>query len=407
MTRSSTDPTDSRPADTPGRSSAAGTGRPARAAGASVFVADAATAVWAALVSFLPLLILVVAGWLVDGQQAASATTAVRFAGVGWLLGHGVPVGTGIGPVGLTPLLLTALIVWRLVRAGRHTARAVGADRPSALTGALGVAVGYGVLAALVALLVSTDGSQVSPLRALWTAGLLALVSAGAGAVYESGMGAHVAGQLAPAVRDGLRGGTCAALGLLGLGALAAGAGLAVHASDAADMLRSYHAGPVGDIGLCLLCLLYAPNLAVWAVGYLAGPGFAVGTGTSVGVAGVQLGAVPAVPVLAGLPTEALPAAGTLLLALPLAVGVVAGVVLARRSPGRPAQTVLAGMVAGGCAGVLSGVAGVLAAGPIGSGSLAQVGASWWQLGLACAGLIGVGSIVAGLAARLVGRRAR
>lgn len=373
-------------------------------AGVSVFVAAAATAGWAALVSFVPLLVLVVLGWLVDGRGASSAVTALRFAGAGWLAGHAVPVGTVAGPFALTPLALTVLIVWRLVRAGAHTARAVGGDRRTALSGALGVAVGYGVLAAIVALLVSTKGIVVSPLRAFLTAGLIALVAAVAGAVRENGMAAHVAGQLSPAVRAGLRGGTFAALALLALGALAAGASLAWHADSAADTLRAYQAGPVGDIGITLLCLVYAPTVSVWALSYLAGPGFAVGVGTSVGIADVHLGPLPAVPVLAALPTGAAPAAGALLLGLPLLVGVGTGWLAARRDTGAGlTPLLLATALSGGVAGALTAVAGVLSAGSLGGGRLAVIGPVWWQLGLAVAGLIGVGAMVAGVVARTFG----
>lgn len=377
-------------------------GTPARA-GVSVFVAAAATAGWAALVSFVPLLVLVVVGWLVDGRGASSAVTALRFAGAGWLAGHAVPVDTAIGPFGLTPMALTVLVVWRLVRAGAHTARAVGGDRRTALSGALGVALGYGVLAAVVALLVSAPGITVSPLRAFLTAGLIALVSAVAGAVRENGMAAHVAGQFSPAVRAGLRGGLFATLALLAVGALAAGAAVAWHADTAAETLRAYHAGPVGDIGITLLCLVYAPTVSVWAVSYLAGPGFAVGVGTSVGIADVHLGPLPAVPVLAGLPTQAAPAAGALLLGLPLAVGVGTGWLTARRDTGTGlTPLLLATALAGAVAGALTAVAGALSAGSLGGGRLAEVGPTWWQLGLAVAGLIGVGAMVAGIAVRLL-----
>ncbi len=382
---------------------------PARTNGKGpVFLASAATAGWAALVSFLPLLVLVALAWLVDGAGNSSVRAALRFAGAGWLLGHGVPVGTRSGPFGLAPLGLTVLIVWRLVRAGAHTARAVGGDRRAALAGALGVAVGYGLLATLVSVLVSTDEMRLSPLRTFLATGLLALVSAVTGAVRETGMGRHIAGQFSPAVRYGLRSGVMAVCALLAAGALVAGAALAWHADDAAETMRGYQAGAAGDAGITLICLIYAPTLAVWAVSYLAGPGFAVGTGTAVGVAGVRLGPVPAVPVLAGLPSHAAPALGTLLLAVPLLIGAALGVLAARRQAGtgwRPLLlcTVLTGVTAG----VLLAVAGMLASGSLGAGRLATLGPSWWQLGLATMGLVGVAGTIGAAIARVAGVRPR
>jgi len=372
--------------------------------GASVFVASGVTAVWAAVVSFVPMLALVVLAWLVGGQGSGNALSALRFAGAGWLLAHAVPVGTSSGPVSITPLALTALVVWRLVKAGRHTARAVGGNRQAALSGALGIAVGYGVIAALAALLVSGSDVHFSALRALWTAGLIALVSAAAGGIYESGMGAHVAGQLSPPVRAGLRGGVVAVLGLLALGSLTVGAALAVRASEAADALSVYQAGAIGDIGLSLLCLAYAPNLAVWAVAYLAGPGFAVGTDTSVGIAYVHLGPVPAIPVLAGLPTHALPQAGTLLLAVPLVLGGVIGLLLAYWCDGGVVAMAGASAVAGVCCGALTTVLGMLSGGSLGAGRLATIGPVAWQLGATAAVLITLGALASSLGARVLNR---
>ncbi len=401
-----------RPADSP--SAAAGRGPstrrtavPARTHGKGpVFLAAAATAGWAALVSFLPLLVLVALAWLVDGQGNSSVRAALRFAGAGWLLGHGVPVGTRSGPFALAPLGLTALIVWRLVRAGAHTARAVGGDRRAALAGALGVAVGYGLLAALVAVLVSTAEMRLSAPRAFAYAGLLALVSAVTGAVRETGMGRHIAGQFPPHVRYGLRSGVMAACALLAAGALVAGAAVAWHADDAAETMRGYQAGAAGDAGITLICLIYAPTLAVWAVSYLAGPGFAVGTGTAVGVAGVRLGPVPAIPVLAGLPSHAAPAGGTLLLAVPLLIGAGLGVLAARRQAGTGLRPLLLSTVLTGVfAGVLLAVAGMVASGSLGSGRLATLGPSWWQLGLAVTGLIGVAASIGASIARVAGVR--
>ncbi|WP_157035147.1 DUF6350 family protein [Actinocatenispora sera] len=399
VTEPSTTPAeDSPPAPAPAtRTDAAPLGR------ASLLVAAAATAGWAALVSFVPLLVLVLLGWLLAGG-AGAATSALRVAGAAWLLGNGVPIHTPIGPYGLVPLALTAFVAWRLVRAGGNTARALG-DRRAALLGAVGVAVGYGLLAALLALLVSGPDVSVSAPRAFVTAGGLALVCAVSGAAHRSGMLRHIAGQLSPAVRAGLRSGGFAAVTLLGLGAFTAGGSLAWHADRAADTFRAYQAGPVGDIGLALLCLLYAPTVSVWAVAYLSGPGFAFGAHTAVGIGGVHLGPVPAIPLLAGLPTDAAPAAGALLLGLPLLVGVATGWLVARRDTG-PGLTplVFATALSGAVAGALFAVAGALSAGSLGGGQLATIGPSWWQLGLAVAGLDGVAAMAAGLTARTIAR---
>jgi hypothetical protein len=104
-----------------------------------------------------------------------------------------------------------------------------------------------------------------------------------------------------------------------------AGVAVAVSGGQASATLASFHAGVTGQAGLTLLCLVYAPNLAAWSAAYLIGPGFAVGVGTTVSAGKVSLGALPAIPVLAGLPDSAVAGLGPVLLVLPMAGGMAAG----------------------------------------------------------------------------------
>ena len=93
-------------------------------------------------------------------------------------------------------------------------------------------------------------------------------------------------------MRDAVRTGGVAALLVIAAGAAATGLALALRAGVATDMLREYRTGVVGQAGLALVCLVYAPNVAVWGASYLVGPGFAFGVGTTVSAAAVTLGPV-------------------------------------------------------------------------------------------------------------------
>src|SRR4051794_17908520 len=127
---------------------------------APVAVAAGFATLWAALLSYLPVAVVLGLAQLAEG--AGSVAGAARAGLAGWLLGHGVPLTTGIGPLGLAPLLLTALIGWRLIRAGVHVTRAVGLRRSGRVRDAgfvaLAVGTGYGTLGVLAALIVSTSG---------------------------------------------------------------------------------------------------------------------------------------------------------------------------------------------------------------------------------------------------------
>jgi Family of unknown function (DUF6350) len=387
---------------------------------APLLVAALVTTGWASLLSYAVVLVAVA---LVTGLSGGGAPVRVvfRFGTAGWLLAHGVPLLTPGGKVQVAPLALSALAVWRLVRAGVHTARATGGRyrpvRRVAVTAAA-VALVYGLVGALAAIAVDGPELRVSPVRAGLTLAGFGLVAGGLGAGTEGGLVARVLDALPVPVRDGLRTGTVAALLILGAGAATAGTAVAVAGGDAGDMFAAYHTGFAGQAGLTALCLGYAPNLATWAAAYLVGPGFAVGAGTVVSAARVHLGALPALPVLVGLPTSAVGGPAALLLGVPLAGGMTAGWLLARRRLRRaadragPAPTwagllgaaALAGPVAGLALGLLAWASG----GSLGSGRLSVTGPVGWEVGVIATGVVALGALIATSATQvLIGSRRR
>lgn len=394
--------------------------RPVRRRRAPVLVAAAVTTGWAAAVSYLSVVAVVGLAVLVGG--GATVPVVLRFGTAGWLLAHGVPLGTSAGPLGLVPLAVSALAAWRVVRAGVHTARAIGARQRGplrlAIVAATMVGLVYGVFGAVAAAAAHNDALAISPVRAGLTCGGFALVAALAGAVVESRIAADRWNRLPLAVRDAARTGGVAALLVLGAGAAVAGVAVAVAGGEASSMLSGYHTGVAGQAGLTLLCLVFAPNLAVWSMSYLVGPGFVVGAGATVSAAKVSLGALPAVPVLAGLPSTAASGLAAPLLGVPMAGGMAAGWLLARRrlrqvEQGVPEPTwgALLGAAAGAgpVAGILLGLAAWASGGSLGSGRLAETGPTAWSVGLVGALVVAVGSVIATAATRVLagGRRSR
>jgi hypothetical protein len=409
--------------------------RPARRR-APLPVAAAVTSVWAALVSLAPVVGVVLLVHIVDGSTA-SVGRLLRLGLAGWLLAHGTPLDTGIGPVRLVPLLLTAFAVWRVSRAGVHTTRAIGGRRSGsarlAIGAAVGVGIAYGLLGALAAGLVGSPGLWVSSLRAGLTLGVFGLVAALGGALVESGVFVRLVRSTPAVVRDAVRTGLVGALLLLGAGAATAGMAVALAGGEASAMLSSYHTGVTGQAGLTLLCLVYAPNLSVWATSYLVGPGFAVGVGTTVSVARVSLGALPAVPALAGLPSRPASSSASLLLGVPLAAGMTAGWLLARRrlraAAGPPSsgrltagsaslrrlaaeagvglgELIGAAALAAPVAGLVLALAAFASGGPLGGGRLAAMGPAIWSTAGIGAALVGAGALLAATSTKaLVGVR--
>jgi hypothetical protein len=60
--------------------------------------------------------------------------------------------------------------------------------------------------------------------------------------------------------------------------------------------------GGGGGLVLTAAQLSFMPNIVAWVASWLVGPGFALGTGSSISPLGTQLGPVPALPILGALP---------------------------------------------------------------------------------------------------------
>ena len=375
----------------------------------SVSLAGALAALRAAGLGLLTVMVLVLVAWATAADSGASASEAVAGGLAIWLVGHlarlSVPGGEfGLAPLGLT-LLLAGLLFTSGVRAAR-VAQVRGRRAVGSLT--LALAASYAAVAVVVSLLARSAAVHPRPVSAFLGAGGLALVAGGAGAVRGTGRAGAWWARIPTVGRLALTGALGAVTVLLASGSLLVCVMLGLHRGEVSAVVSALHAGTSGSLLVLLICVLYAPTAVVWGASYVAGPGFAVGTGTSVAVTGVHLGAVPALPLLAALPSSGDAGAGwPIAFAATLAAGLVSGVLVdraARRQPGQPIASWRDVARIAGLTGAVTGVAlGALAAvssGPAGAGRLAHTGPTPWWIGLAAAATTAV--IVAGI---LAGRR--
>jgi hypothetical protein len=393
---------------------------------APLAVAAAFAALWAALVSYLPVAAVIGLARTLEGAGGLGGAAHAGLAG--WLLGHGVPIGTSIGPLALAPLLLTVLATWRLIRAGLHVTRAIGARHSGSPTAALRVAgaigTAYAILGWLAALAVDGPGTDVSAARAAQNFFLLGLLGSLVGALRSTDGLVVLARRMPPVLRHGLRTGVVAAMLLVAVGAGFAGLSVAVGGGQAADMIAVYRTGFAGQAGITLLSLAYGANAAIWAVAYLLGPGFLLGTDSAIRLTEVTVGPLPTVPLLAGLPNGPMGATGALLLAVPVLTGMVAGWLLTRRlsrsrghgAPNRPVQggpptsqhggqaawsrVIGAALIAGPVAGLMLGVLSWLSGGALGNGRMSEIGPVPWQVALVATAVVGVSTTIGAAAAR-------
>jgi hypothetical protein len=344
--------------------------------------------------------------WVSAPHADRPALEPVRAAGLLWLLAHRVGVHTVHGELRLAPLALTALVAFVGARAGGWAARSTGADDArSVAVATVGFAGGYGVLAGAVAVTAGTQPIQPRLWQAVFLGFLLAGAAGGLGGVWSTGLRERLAARVPSSTWPALSAGGAGLLVLLGGAAAVTALSLGLHQERAGQLFAAVAGGWVGALGVLLVCVAYLPNAAIWAASFAAGPGFAVGESTQVSLAGVELGVVPALPLLAALPGSgpAPPPAYAVVL-VPLVAGVVTGLVARRRTGDLSRwKAALCAGAAGGGAGVLFGLLVWLSTGSAG-GRLSPLGPSAWLTGAAVAVELAAVAPAALLVALLVAR---
>lgn len=335
-----------------------------------------------------------------------------------WQFGHAVPVhvvipdevilAVGIPEQGarfvlsLPPLAILLFTVLFAARSGRRAA--VAGDWVAGVTAG---ALLFAVLSAVAAL----TGRSGELRTELWAAILFPTLAYAigllAGAIryaWSEGDGGIVDrahdlvdgwGDWSPVPAESLRGAAVAAVALVAAGGLAVAVSVFVRGGDVIALFQAARVDALGAFMLTLVHLAYLPTMIIWGISWLAGPGFAVGTGTAVSPAGTQLGVVPGLPALGLLPEDSAPWMLVSIL-VPVAAGALAGWMVRSRlvweGVGQPLWPRAA--IAGGIALLSAGtaaLAAVLTSGSIGPGRLAEVGphAGWLALAIGVEVLIG------------------
>jgi hypothetical protein len=332
--------------------------------------------------------------WIGETRTSAPLGDVLRTGAAFWLLGHGARLHLPEGTAALIPLGLSVLFVALISRAGAKVARV----RPAALRNravlgsALAVGVPYALTAALVAVIASGGGLHVSAGSAVLGAFVLAAPAAAIGAWRELPAPNAVPGP----VRAVAAGVGAAAAALIAACAVIAGIALLVHVTDAAALAKPERAGAVGGMGLLVLQAALVPNAITWTGAYVLGPGFAVGAGTIVSPTHVHLGALPGLPMLAGLPGDAAPWPAYVLFVVPPVAGVLAGMTTLRRLPDplRLRGAALCGLAIAGGVGLLAALAAAVSGGSVTSGRFETIGPSALPVGAVAALEVGVPALL-------------
>ncbi|MEN3345817.1 MAG: hypothetical protein V7635_2393 [Arthrobacter sp.] len=387
----------------------------------------------AAVISALVVAAPILAVWATAGFQHNGADTLARLAGQSWLVIHGVPllldtVGTGSaaqpqsGTLSLVPLGLTLIPFLLAWRAGRRLARAAYTDQLwQALLGSWLMYAGFGVATGFVC-----RTSEVG--IGLWSAALMPLVPFALGMVIgarrEAGSWSRLIGVDAVAwisrtsqhsrwagsyLGSGIKAGFVALMASLAMSAVLLAVDLFVHWNLVIAVYEGLDAGAMGGAVLTIAQLGFLPNLAVFALAWASGAGFAVGVGSQAGALGTAVGPLPSIPVFAALPSGALDY-GFAALVVPALAGVLAGWWFLREGENHfdewlsikirarwftaAASTLVLGVLIGSVAGLLAAGLAWLARGSAGIGRLTDIGPDPLRTALFVAAEVGIGVVI-------------
>lgn len=370
-------------------------------------VAGAFAAGWSAILTLLAVGAVIAVAWIL-GAGSGSITDAMHVSGISWLATHLIPVSVPEGSISALPMGFVLIPGWLLWRAGEWAARRSGACLWQDVRPMVGIGAGvYATIALFVATSTANDAASVGPLSAAIGAGVFALVVFGAGATKEAGLWSSIVDRFTPKSRIRMRAGLIAFGTILAGSAVVLAVSLAIHFSTGLTILDALAPGLIGNLLLFILGLAYLPNAVIWTSSFVLGPGFAVGQGTTVSPFGVEIGAVPAFPLLGAVPEQSsswMP----IVLFIPLFAG---GIAMSMMSGKRPLATfdresMIERAWVAGFAAALMLIASWFAGGGLGSGRLVEVGPNAFYVAGATFVLVLLGGILCDQLRRLRNWRA-
>lgn len=344
-----------------------------------------------AAVSLLAVVVPVIAAYIAAAAAPSLGqlawTDAAALGSRLWLLGHGVPLELGeSGTVSVIPLGIAGLTVLT------HASAVSRARLLTASGQVIAFVTGLAVLAIVVLATSSAPGVR----------GIVGAVVVFGAATLLGGFRARRRARVSTARRPGRRPSSsragrlrvlwsrtsvleepvrraarASAWALAALLAFAAVLTVAVLAAGAQNIRAVHTALAPNGIDAMLLGvsqLVLLPTLLVWALAWLAGPGFAVGVGAVIAPTGVTAGALPAIPVLAALPAPEAAAAtpGLAVVFVFVVAGGLAGWRLTRSGGQSWRASVIACLTVGLIAGAVTWLLAAASSGAV--GPLAPVG---------------------------------
>lgn len=338
-------------------------------------------------------------------NPSGSMWTPLRQGAQGWLVVQGsglqrdgidinaIPLGALLGVVALIGVVTIKTVVDPVTQIGAFVATTT---------------VVYGVGAGVVSMLSQTEATSTTLWRAIVGASCVAAAGSALGLAYAHPEVKARWSRFDPRVRAIVRSAATGAAGLLGVALVLFVVMLLAHADRAGQLWSALQPGFGGGVALVVLCLAVLPNLVLWGASALIGPGFELGTNTSVDLTGAHVGDLPGLPLLAALPEPgSLPGWVFLLSLLPILAGLIAGWRYRGEVSGDDwLHCAGYGALSGGLAGVIVGLLVMFSGGAVGPGRMANVGPPLFTPLLTAALVLALGGAMGALLGHYRGVRA-
>lgn len=333
-----------------------------------------------------------------------SLVSTFRVSARTWLVAMGAGIDAGPVTFGLVPLGATLVSIAVVARAARW----ILVDPLEDLAAfAASTAGAYGIIAATASAITNSGDVQISAVRAACAGFVVGGLGAAWGSVLRHGDAERWWFTTPEDVRATIRAAVPGVAAVLVAATAIVAVFLIRGTARAGDLWAALDPGLGGGFVLGIGSLLAVPTLIMWTVSALIGPGFALGTDTTVDLTGAQLGQVPGFPLFAALPSPGeFPGWVFVLGLVPLLAGILCGWRLRPSGETGAALRILLGAAAGALAGLILGVLVALSHGAIGPGRMAGVGPPLFTPLLVAVGVMAVGGAIGSALAHYRGGRA-
>lgn len=391
------------------------------------FARGALGAAFVVAIGFFSVFALNITTWLIEQTQGATFQTVLQDSSRTWLSSHGVTIFFAEGKVAglkvpafiynLIPLGFSILIGWAMFRSGRKLSgeKYLGFGWAGAILTYLLVSVIVTSVAITKAIFVVQWQGVFIPV-ALFAALVVVGSVVGTAMLFEDsepselrekirnffiGLIDKLPWAIKPLIGPALRAGTGVVAAMSAVSAIMISALLAVNWIEIIKLYQSLQLTLLGTFTVSTGQLTLMPNLIAFGNAWLTGVGFSVGQGSTVSPLVTELGPLPAIPMLASLPTSS-SSLGVLFILVPLLAAFFSTLLVKSHTAelrfnysSATTAAISLGLSIGLVAAVQMWLLVELASGSLGPGRMSLVGANPWVVAGVTFAEVSIASVLA------------